>query len=330
MSGRCANSTRCGVALARLHAERGAIEAVRSLLDQADAVFESPDVSDHGFFYNEVARLASVPAIEPYADEIRDRSILALARQLRLLVAQGRPAGPAISFLFGKSTHWPAPLVSDAGFAAAATAKPARRRSRGSAGERRRPRRPSSAAASSRRFARPSVSGELFVGFDSGQVIGFDAEQNRVLTVLHDLGPVTALAVDPEASIVVALRDDSGETVLSRAVRRPDGAHFRALPDDHIPSLAESWLTPVLPWGGEKLVGLIDGQDLLLVDAVSGMHWGRMPIARDVDSRPAAALLLHGWPIGGNADVRLVVLYPRWPALVRLRRSWQVTLSDLL
>jgi hypothetical protein len=309
------NSTRCGVALARLHAERGAIEAIRSLLDQADAVLETPDVSDHGFFYNEIARLASVPAIEPYADEIRDRSILALARHLRLLVAQGRPAGAATSFLFGKSTHWPAPLVSDAGFAAAATAKPAQRRSRDSAGERRRSRSTQIGRGVVTAVCQAPVSGELFVGFDSGQVIGFDAEQNRVLTVLHDSGPVTALAVDPEASLVVALREESGLTVLSRAVRRPGGAHFRALPDDHIPSLAQSWLTPVLPWGGEKLVGLIDGQDLLLVDAVSGMHWGRMPIARDADSRPAAALLLHGWPIGRNSGVRLIVLThegPRW------------------
>jgi MoxR-vWA-beta-propeller ternary system domain bpX3 len=312
------NSARCGVALARLHVERGAIDAVRSLLDQADAVFESPDVPDHGFFYNEVARLASVPAIEPYADEIRDRSMLALARQLRASVAQGRPAGPAVSFLFGRSTNWPAPLVSDASFAAAMALKPPRRRARGSAGGRRSSRGTQIGRGVVTAVCQAPVSGELFVGFDSGQVIGFDSEKNRVVTVTHDLGPVRALAVDPEASIVVALREDNGQTVLSRAVRRPDGAFFRALPEDHVPSLAESWLTPVLPWGAEKIVGLSDGQDLLLVDAVSGMHWGRMPIARDDGGRPSAALLLHGWPVvGGNAEAGLIVFThegPRWLA----------------
>jgi hypothetical protein len=312
-----ANSARCGLALARLHAERGSIELFRSLLDQADARFESPALGDHGFFYDEIVRLAGLAAIEPYADEIRDRSMLALARQLRASVAQGRPAAPLVSSLFGRSTLWPAPLVSDAGFAAGAVAKRTRRSTRGSAGSRRHSRGTQIGQGVVTAVCQAAVSGELFIGFDNGQVMAFEPERNRVFTVARDLGPVTALAVDPEASIVVALRETRGGTVLTRATRRPDGT-FRALPDDHVPSLEESWLTPILPWGGEQLVGLCDGQDLLLVDAISGMHWGRMPIARDAESRPAAALLFDAGPSDGNAGNRLVVLThdgPRWMVL---------------
>jgi hypothetical protein len=73
--------------------------------------------------------------------------------------------------------------------------------------------------------------------------------------------------------------------------KQPDGT-FRPSPGVRFPAMAASWLTPVLPWGVERLVGLADGQDLLIVDVASGVLWERRRIVAEGSPVPAAALLL--------------------------------------
>jgi hypothetical protein len=78
------------------------------------------------------------------------------------------------------------------------------------------------------------ISGELFVGFDNGIVLGFRPARNQVIRVAENDHPVAALAVDPEGETVVALRQGGRGTGMSYSVRQPDGS-FRSRPDDHIP-----------------------------------------------------------------------------------------------
>ena len=72
-----------------------------ALLDEADDLFErSGSDSDAGFFYNAIATTAALPAISGHADELLDRSVLALAR-VAGRVESGCSAAPAVTSLFG-------------------------------------------------------------------------------------------------------------------------------------------------------------------------------------------------------------------------------------
>jgi tetratricopeptide (TPR) repeat protein len=77
------NSTQCGLELARLHADSGEIGGFRQVLDQADAMFDSPGYPFDGHFYSEIVRMAGEPSLEAIAEEVRDRALQATARALR-------------------------------------------------------------------------------------------------------------------------------------------------------------------------------------------------------------------------------------------------------
>jgi tetratricopeptide (TPR) repeat protein len=301
------NAMPCARELARLHAEQGAIGPMRKLLDEGDSFFgSSGSDSDAAGFYNMMALLAAdTPALRPFAEEVRDRALLALARRLRQSVERGRRARPVVSTLLSEATLWPPAVVTDAEFAATAA-----KQSRG----------PGSATSRDPRVqgvqighgtvtavCQGSVSGELFIGFDSGLVLGFKPGRSQIVRVWQGTRPVTALTVAPDGQMVVALHETDRGTSMSCSVKGPDGS-FRTRPEDEIPALSRSWLTPILPWGCESLVGLGDGQDLLIVYAFSGLHWGRLTLTGSPEDPPTAAILL---PVGsklGTPEGRFVVL----------------------
>jgi len=310
------NAALCALELARLHAQRGAMGPIRTLLDQADELFDSAGQPYDGFFYNEVTRLAMLPALAAHALELRDRTLQTLVRKLRGGVAGCQSPPALVSALLGRSKLWPAALVSDAEFAASAESK----RTRGRA----------SAAKNDARIAGVQIgrgivtalchtetASELFLGFDSGSVVAYRPDRDRVVKVADDIGPVTSLAVDPDGTTVVVLHKSHNKTVMSCLRKHPDGS-FRGRPETHILATQDGWLTPVLPWSFERLVGCFDGHDLLIVDAASGVLWQRRRIAANGSSPPVTALLL---PTGGPnrpPDSRLVVLThdgPRWIGL---------------
>ena len=112
------NAALCGLELVRFYAQRGAIEPIRALLDQVDAHFETFGKAFDGFFYNEVVRMATVPSIAPYTDELRDRALQSVARRLRQGVDGHQPAAALVAALLGRTKLWPMAVVSDAEFAA--------------------------------------------------------------------------------------------------------------------------------------------------------------------------------------------------------------------
>jgi tetratricopeptide (TPR) repeat protein len=310
------NANLCAAALTQLHAELGQFEPVWKLLDEVDALFETTGSDfEQGTFYGGLLAWARQrPDWESFAGELGDRALLSLGRKLGRSVDTGHATGPVVSSLFGGNGHWPAAVVRDADFAATAAYRRARS---GDSSARRSPR------VDGLQISRGTVTavcqawhtGELFVGFDTGIVLGLRPRYGAYM-VTESVYPVTALAVDPVGETVVALRDTGSGTIMSCSLKQPDGT-LRARADDHIPTLSARWLTPVLPQGVDRLVGLGDGSDMMFVDAASGMHCGRLTIGNKWD-HPASAIL---FPVGcssGTAASRLVVLThngPHWIVL---------------
>ena len=85
---------RAGAAARRAAAQ---IDSFRRLLDQADAMFETPGYPFDGYFYSEIVRMADEPALEAIAEEVRDRALQATARSLRRGLENRRTSGTMVS-----------------------------------------------------------------------------------------------------------------------------------------------------------------------------------------------------------------------------------------
>jgi tetratricopeptide (TPR) repeat protein len=286
------NEVLCAIELMGLHAARGAVPLLRTLIDQAQEFFawngSDPGVSQ---FYNALmaAGLRS-PALAPFIEELRDRSLLAMANQLRHNLERGRAASASVAHLFGGTDQWPSALVRDAEFAASAAPRSARTRDHSSGAD---------SCVEGVQVGHGTVtaacqaiaSDELFLGFESGLVLGYSPRRNQIVLFAQGRLPVASLAVDPDGQTVVVLRRSDRGAVISCCVRRPNGS-FRSRPDDRLATDSQGWLTPILPWGVDWLVGVGDGHRLSILDAVSGTHRGRLTIAYSVEDPPATALLL--------------------------------------
>ncbi|MGP0063260.1 MAG: hypothetical protein ACLQGP_06600 [Isosphaeraceae bacterium] len=313
------NATLCALELALIHGGRGEIASIRSLLDEADAFFRSVGSDrDAAIFYNTATKMAgATPALAAYAEEVRDRALLTLAWRLRTAAEAGRAVPPAISTLFGAASLWPPALVQDADFAAIAAQKQAVFRDRDAS--RREP------TFHLVRLGRGSVTAvcqasttrDLFVGFDDGKVVRCPPGCSQVVPVAESPGVVSALAVDADGQAVVAHRQTEHSSILSCSLRRPDGT-FRTGPQGYFPGLVGTWLTPIMPWGPDWLVGLGCGRDLTIVDAASWMPRSSLSIASAVGEPPGTALLLPAGPSGGSPDYRLVVLTHDGPSWILL------------
>ena len=219
---------------------------------------------------------------------------------LREASGRGVEAGHAnlslVSTLLGRTKLWPASLVSDADFAANAALKSSRR---SASNDNRDPRVQGIQIGRGvvTAVGQASASGELFLGFDNGLVLGYLPERNQVFQVADDINPVTAFAVDPEGPDGRHPPQIQRETLISRSLRRPDGS-FRSRPESHFrrtsaaegpaalarvfrpgldaesQALPEYWLTPIVSWGIQRLVGIGDGHELVIIDAASGPALG--------------------------------------------------------
>ncbi len=300
------NSTQCGLELARLHARSGSIDSFRKLLEEADAMFETPGFPFDAYFFTEIVRMTDEPALASMAEEVRDRALQATARCLRRGLDNRRTSSAMVSKLLGRSRLWPAPLVSDADFAVAAALErcapePVVRHDAPSGHSLQVGRGNVTAA------CQASVSGEIFLGFENGLICMFQLEPEQVFELPTNHGTVIALAVDPQGQTLAALYESPRGLRFSCFWRRPDGS-FRTRPEIALGAADRHWLTPILPMGVERLVGVSAGSGLLVFDAASGLPRQRLRIAEDQSAPPAAGLLLAAGPGSTRTTCPVTVL----------------------
>src|SRR5262249_41635702 len=143
------------------------------LLDQADEAFGTTGSSlDARVFYDAMLKRAGIPAVGAFAEELRDRALLTLARLLRQDLERGLPAPYVISSLFGGTGHWPAALVRDAEFAATGARRRARDRA-AAAGRDPQVQGVQVGRGPVTAVCQAPASGDLYLGFGSGLVLEY-------------------------------------------------------------------------------------------------------------------------------------------------------------
>jgi tetratricopeptide (TPR) repeat protein len=288
------NSTQCGLELARLHSQAGDIDKFRRVLDQADAMFDSPGFPFDSHVYSEIVRMAGGRALETIAEEVRDRALQATARALGRGLLNRRAMGTMVSKWLGRSKLWPAALLSDADFAVAAAALEPRH-------ETVQPRdhveiqRLQVGRGSVTAVCQAAVSSEIFLGFESGLICVFQPENNQVVELPTDYGAVVAISVDPQGQALAAVYDARHGLSLCCFSKRPDG-NYLARPEISLDPTELIWLTPILPIGVQRLVGVGDGTSVTVCDVASGLPLQRLRLSGVGAARPGAGHLLAVGP----------------------------------
>jgi tetratricopeptide (TPR) repeat protein len=201
----------CAVRLAEHYTEDGDRDRLLALARQADDFLADPGSREEAAaFYNTLARLAD--RLPDLRDDLRDRALVGIARKLR----EGAPAAELASTLLGEAQVWPAGLVSDAQFAL-------------------RPRGPQAGAASPctlvtvrariavvRAVCQAANTGELFLGFESGEVKCYRPHTGEIGTVADEGRPILSLATTAAGDAVVVLSQRSPDRfVLKSLVKAP-------------------------------------------------------------------------------------------------------------
>jgi tetratricopeptide (TPR) repeat protein len=217
----------CATRLVQRHAETGETEPFVSVLTEAEEYLVEMDAESTATFFTEVARLARTPALEPIAEDVKDRALLGVARKIKQNVTTSPSYTRSLANMLKEPAVWPVPLVGDAQHALNEAS-----------------RRPSPA-----RTPYPTVraglstvtavcqmppGNQVFVGFEDGTVVCFEPATNSVHTLTREAGPILSLVVDPSRMHLVMLSPVSPtlpDTVCLRALSRQLG--FRSVSYHH-------------------------------------------------------------------------------------------------
>lgn len=212
----------CASELARINAAMGEAKQLLTLAAEVDAHFAAVpgQYQAAAKFFNELAALGEQPAMAAARDELRDRALICLSRRLTERGAPDPKATPMVGILFGPRA-WTPDLLSDAEYAASggrgreAPAKPAKRSPS-------LPRKVGQGLVTAVAFAAERE--ELFLGFQSGEVLRVDPFTSEVNRLALYPTPVSGLAVDHAAeNLAVLWKSPSRRAVLAGYSRRPDG-----------------------------------------------------------------------------------------------------------
>jgi tetratricopeptide (TPR) repeat protein len=243
----------CARHLAKLHAQNADNASLLRLTEEAQDYFQAPGNEVlAGEFCNEVARLAERANLAPIREELRDRCLRTLAHKLR----QGWDnMGQLAALLFEPGAVWGASLVSDAHFAA----QTARQR-----------RAPWISAYNVstiviqgripvvRSVVQAPETGDIFLGYESGEIACFSPRLGEVRFLRPHPGPVHSLAVDVAGTSLVALR------AATEGVPQNVSCYTRLdqwqLTESRELELQQGyWLCPTLARTRDLMAGLFDG-----------------------------------------------------------------------
>jgi tetratricopeptide (TPR) repeat protein len=297
------SSVACAGRMIQLHADRGEAAPLMRVADQADAVFSQ---GQHGSlavgFYNDLASVAEHPNLVAERDDLRDRSLMALAGMLRQASAQpGRPS-QLVSTTLGRSKLWAPDAVEDATFAvkAAFELQSQRRRIAGrilGQADRHEPRRITVASGLVTAACTVASRGEVFLGFDSGEVHVVNLVQETVELVTREFAPILALSAQGEGASVAILFGVEGQPASLGYWRRGEGAKRWSGESRRIDGPGEFWLTPMISPRNFHGVGVWNGEELLQLGGCGSLAILQRFAMPFLKTEPPAALLL---PARGN------------------------------
>jgi tetratricopeptide (TPR) repeat protein len=273
-----ASAVPCGLRLANLFQAQSAPMRLLELVREGRRCFDPPgnDVAAVDFYEN-ISKLSDQANLASIRDEVRDNSLLGVVAKVRQRVTSERHPGDLVSRYLGSSGVWPAPVVSDGQYAVKAAVK--RSEARPGMSPRTGMR---TGTGNVTAVCRAANSGDVFIAFDSGDLVcfrPFTSDVRFVRTGWLEFG-IASLAVDPEGKFLVMMEsrrtrtEDGGR--LTTFARRPDGMfdchHIWNTPTE------PHWLTPTVA-SPDHYVGIWDGTDFKLLMGHIQTPIGRIPVS---------------------------------------------------
>jgi len=305
------------IRVATIFAEGGEAGPLMSLVHEADGFLLRPGQGGQaGQFYNALATLADREGLAGSRDDLRDRALMGLAAQLRQASATGsvgRPGELASTFL-GHSRAWPVDVVGDATHAlkGAFALEAERRRLAGllaaPAGSAPGPRRIEVGGGVVSAACLAPSTGEVFLGFEGGQVYRVDVGRGVVSCLAEERSPVSSLAVDSGGrTVVILLGEGPGPRRLVQLARTSSASAGMTRLARMVHGPGDFWLTPVMAAGERRLVGLWDGEELVLMGGVGSLAVLRRLPMPFLKTEPHAALLIA--PKDGDPTLGTVLIH---------------------
>jgi tetratricopeptide (TPR) repeat protein len=231
----------CLLRLAPLYAEQESRADFLALLGEADIFFEPPgNETGASLFYNKIASLAETHQLAQLRDDLRDRALVGLANKLRQRSKHENKPGPQVGALFGRAQHWAPAMVSDAGFAFDATLKTNKKQPTKKAAPA--PTHTHLGAGTIQALCSASETGQVFIGYDNGQVISFDPLHKSIRQFPAVSSAPIALSTNPSGTLVVALRDAAPLSKHCMGYRRNEFGLYELVDEQYT---AEDRLTPI-------------------------------------------------------------------------------------
>lgn len=202
----------CGLYLARHFTEQADIVALNRMLTEAETILETWDAEAASRFFHEIVRLSHAKQVSRVADDLRDRCLLGLARKMQEHASSQRQRDRFVSTFFPADSPWPAPLVRDAQFAFR---------------EDHFPRLHSRELRSLVRLGNSTVravcympsAGDVFVGLENGEILGYNLISGKPMTVVKEDGPILGLLADPTEEYLIGLVDQSTLIIARRSAQ---------------------------------------------------------------------------------------------------------------
>lgn len=200
----------CARALTDLHSEGGNMASLLTLVAEAELFFAPPgNEAAAADFFNHVAGAAQKPELAEIREELHDRTLVALAGKLGQNSLDSFRWSSLVTQLFPTTSNrntplWPTSVVSDAHFALRAAVEQ---------GPQKTQREPGAGARINidagvqvvRAVARCPITEEIFLGFASGEIVGYDPTTDRVNYLRSEPGNVEQLVLGGTCDHVIAL-----------------------------------------------------------------------------------------------------------------------------
>jgi tetratricopeptide (TPR) repeat protein len=172
----------CASQLARHYTDTAAVPELLTLVEEAEDFFAQPGHETAAAnFFNELVNHANRPALAEQKDSLRDRSLIALSAQMRRRIHSAMPAGQLVSMMLPARASWSAAQRSDAEHAVKAATK-------GIYKLKEEPPPANSIKINARTQVVTAVawcnsSSELFLGFESGEIVCYRPATNEIQRV---------------------------------------------------------------------------------------------------------------------------------------------------